>query len=892
VVFETAGAAARAAFAAPAPAVAAALAGQLALQREAWSATGPLRARMGVHPGEVEARPAPGAAPGARYSGPPLARCVRLTAAAHGGQVVLSDAAAAPVRGALPAGAGLRDLGTHRLQDLRPAARVAQLTHPGLPAAFPPLRALEALPHNLPLQLTSFVGRAGPLREVERLLAGGRLLTLTGAGGVGKTRLALQAAADASGAYPDGVWLAALAALADAALVPETVAAAVGVREEPGRPLLGSLTDALRPKRLLLVLDNCEHLLDACAALADALLRACPHLHILATSREALGIAGETVWRVPSLSLPDAGDPAHPAPPAALTQSEAVRLFLDRAVGVQPAFRVTTQNAPAVAQICARLDGIPLAIELAPARVRVLPPAQLLARLEDRFRLLTSGSRTAPERHQTLRAAVDWSYGLLSEAERRLFARLSVFAGGWSLEAAEAVCAEDPLAPDAVLDVLTRLVDKSLVVVDAQPDGTARYRLLETLRLYAGEKLLTAAGATAVRTRHRDYFLAWAERAGPGLHGRDHRAWLGRFDAEQDNLRAALAWSHDDPGGAEAGLRLGAAVEPYWMSRGLVTEGRRWVEAALERGAPGDGSRGDGRPPARAASRAAALAAAGLMAGNQGDLRRARPFLEAAAAHFRALGDARGLAGVLGVLAAAACLAGDYRMALDRDEEAVALARRSGDRRALAGALSRYGGHLVRAGDYAAGRRASEEALRVLRELGDGADAGPALDPLTLAAMGEGDLARARALLEERLAAAEAAGQWRTAGFCLTRLGHVARRAGDLAGARRRLAAGLPRSRDAGDRPNILVALDEWAGLAAAEGRPVRAARLFGAAQALLAAAGLARHAYLRATYGRDLAATRAALGPTAFDAAWAAGAAMTLEQAVADALEDAADAA
>jgi tetratricopeptide (TPR) repeat protein len=366
---------------------------------------------------------------------------------------------------------------------------------------------------------------------------------------------------------------------------------------------------------------------------------------------------------------------------------------------------------------------------------------------------------------------------------------------------------------------------------------------------------------------------------------------LGRFDAEQDNLRAALAWSHGDPGGAEAGLRLGAALEQYWMSRGLVTEGRRWVEAALARGAPGAGSRAAVRPPPRAASRAAALAAAGLMAGNQGDVRRARPLLEAAAAHFRALGDARGLARVLGFLGAAARLVGDYRTALDRGEEAVALARRAGDRRALAEALSMHGGVLVRTGAYAAGRRESEEALRVLRELGEGGNAGQALDVLALAAMGEGDLARARALMAERLAAAAAAGQWRAAGFCLTRLGRVARLEGDLAEARRRLAAGLPRSRDAGDRPNILASLDEWAGLAAAERQPVRAARLFGAAQALLDAAGLARPPHLRATYGRDLAATRAALGPEAFAVAWAAGEAMPLEQAVAYALEDARDA-
>jgi predicted ATPase len=391
---------------------------------------------------------------------------------------VLSGAAAALVREAPPAGAALRDLGEHRLKDLAIPERVFQLVHPDLPADFPPLRTLDARPHNLPLQVTSFVGRERELAEVGRLLAAGRLATLTGPGGTGKTRLALHAAADALEGHPDGVWLAELAALADPALVPQAVAAAVGVREEPGRPLLPTLTAALAPRRVLLVLDNCEHLLDACARLVDALLRACPHVRLLCTSREALGIAGEAVWRVPSLAVPAAAAGLHaPVGPdaAGLARSAAVRLFVDRAAAVRPGFALTEENAAAVARVCARLDGIPLAIELAAARVRVLPPRQLLARLDDRFRLLTGGSRTALERHQTLQATVDWSYALLAQPERAVFARLAVFAGGWTLEAAEAVCAGDGIEAVEVLDLLTRLADRSLVVVEEQPDGTARY---------------------------------------------------------------------------------------------------------------------------------------------------------------------------------------------------------------------------------------------------------------------------------------------------------------------------------------------------------------------------------------------------------------------------------
>lgn len=581
VVFETVGDAVYAAFARPTDAVAAALAGQLALQTEAWPDSVAIRARMGLHTGEVERQ-------GRHYFGAPLYRCARLTAAAHGGQVVLSEAAAALVREALPDETSLRDLGDHRLKDLSRPERIFELLHPRLAGDRRPLRTLDALPHNLPLQLTSFVGRERELADIAALVATQRLVTLTGPGGTGKTRLALQAAADTLEAYPDGVWLAELGALAEPTLVPAAVAAAVGVREEPGRPLLGTLTAALRPKCLLLMLDNCEHLLEGCARLADALLRACPRLTILATSREALGIAGETGWRVPSLALPDA---AQPPPVAALTQYEAVRLFVDRALADDPAFRVTSHNASAVAEVCHRLDGIPLALELAAARLRVLPVEQLLARLEDRFRLLTGGSRTALPRQQTLRATVDWSYALLSDPEKTCFNRLAVFAGGFTLEAAEAVCADAAaVEPAAVLDLLTHLIDKSLVSAGRLPDGTGRCRLLETLRHYARQTLAASGEAAAVHERHARHFLAYVEQAEPALRGPaqldwlDWLDWLERLEREHDNLRAALDWFAEH-GPAEDGLRLAAALgsrASFWVTRGYLAEGRqrlarRWL---------------------------------------------------------------------------------------------------------------------------------------------------------------------------------------------------------------------------------------------------------------------------------------------------------------------------
>lgn len=405
----------------------------------------------------------------------------------------------------------------------------------------------DAHPNNLPRELTSFVGREREVAEVKRLLGMTRLLTLTGSGGVGKTRLVLRVASDLVGAFPDGVWLVELAGLGDPTLVPQATASALGVREQPGRSLLDTLIDVMRPRTCLLVLDNCEHLVAACATLANGLLRTCPGLTLLATSREPLGIAGESVWRVPPLTLPDgSGDDALADSPSTLARYEAIRLFEERARAALPAFSLTNQNAPAVVQICRRLDGIPLAIELAAARSRGLAPEQLSTRLNDRFRLLTGGSRTALARHQTLRALVDWSYELLSEPERVLLQRLSVFAGGWTLDAAEVVCAGDDLETGDVLELLLQLVDRSLVLAEDTDAGRTpgvRYRLLETLRQYGAEKLYEAGDEDVMRGRHLSWCLGLAEVAGPSLRSRGTTDQDRRLDVEHDNLRAALGWS-------------------------------------------------------------------------------------------------------------------------------------------------------------------------------------------------------------------------------------------------------------------------------------------------------------------------------------------------------------
>jgi predicted ATPase/class 3 adenylate cyclase len=507
-------------FAQASDALAAASALQQAVLAEPWPAETPLRVRIALHTAAAELRDGD-------YYGLGVNRCARLRAVAHGGQVLFSSPTYDRVRDHLPEGAALRDLGSHRLKDLQQPEQLFQLLHPALPADFPPLRSLAAFAHNLPVQLTRFIGREREMADVKRLLAASHLLTLTGSGGCGKTRLALQVAADLLEEYTDGVWLVELAALTDPALVAQTVVSALGAREEPSRTPAQTLLEYLRPKHLLLVLDNCEHLLAACAQLADTSLRSCPNLRVLASSREGLGVAGEQTYRVPSLSVPDA---EHLPSLERLQEFEAVQLFAARAALSQPTFAVTAANARAVVQVCRRLDGIPLAIELAAARVKALPVEKVAERLDDRFRLLTGGSRTALPRQQTLRALIDWSYDLLTETERKLLRRLSVFAGGWTLEAAEAVCSGDGLDEWEVLDLVTTLVDKSLVQYEAG-EGEARYRLLETVRQYARDRLLESGEADVARGRQLDWCLALAERAEPKLRGRSRShgwtSWSG-----------------------------------------------------------------------------------------------------------------------------------------------------------------------------------------------------------------------------------------------------------------------------------------------------------------------------------------------------------------------------
>lgn len=644
-------------------AVAAATEMQLRLRGERFGV--PLAVRAAVHTGEADLRLGD-------YYGPAVNRCARLRAIAHGGQTLVSLTTEELVRDAVPPDVHLQPLGAFRLKDLTRIENVFQLNHPALPAEFPPLRSLDALPNNLPLQLTSFVGRDDEVATVLDLLRGARLVTLNGAGGCGKTRLALHAAAEVMDDYPDGVWVVDLAPLTDPDKVMPVLASAIGVREERGRPLLEVCAGAISDRRVLIVLDNCEHLLEVAAGVASDLLLRCPELRILATAREPLGIAGETTWRVPSLSLPDA---SAPLTLDALADSEAARLFLYRARAVAPDLRIEDRDAAAIAQICRRLDGIALALELAAARADVLSPEQIASRLDDRFRLLTGGSRTALERQQTLRAALDWSYGLLAEPARALFARLSVFSGGFTLEAAEDVCGFGAVPAADVLDLVSDLVRKSLVVLDRPAGRAARYRLLETMRQYARERLLASDEGPQVRERHAAWCVALAEAAEPDLYNSHQIERLRMLDEELENIRGALDWMIGS-GAADPALRIVGGISVFWQARGHWTEARRWAARTLE--LPG------GAP----AARAPVVMMAARLAALQGDVGEAEESLELGRAEADASGDAK-------LIARAALVAGivTYQLA-DREaarpsfEEGVRLIAEVQDEQWLPAALN------------------------------------------------------------------------------------------------------------------------------------------------------------------------------------------------------------
>jgi predicted ATPase/class 3 adenylate cyclase/Tfp pilus assembly protein PilF len=860
---KTTGDGAHAAFALAADAIAASLAAQRALTAHAWGELS-ITSRMAMHSGAAEQR-------GGDYYGPALNRAARLMEAGHGGQILLSLATEELVRDHLPASVALRDMGERRLKDLIRPERVFQVVAPDLRADFPPLKTLDARPNNLPAQTTPFIGREKEIRAIKEQLSNAqlRLLTLSGVGGAGKTRLALQAAADMVDDFEHGVFFVPLATLSDPALVLQTIAQAFDVRETAGRQLKEQLKNHLREKQILLVLDNFEQVIDAAPLVSD-LLTAAPRLKVLITSREVLRLSGETDYAVPPLSLPDL---KRLPPLERLTQYEAVALFIERAVAVKPAFTVTNENAPAVAEICYRLDGLPLAIELAAAHVRVLPPQRMLSELSHRLTFLMGGARDLPARQKTLRGAIDWSHDLLSGGEQKLFRRLAVFVGGSTLEAIEAVCnIETDLR---VVETVESLVGKSLVK-QTEAHGEPRFATLETIREYAGDRLVAAGDDERVRERYWHYFLALAEEAEPKSVGAEQAKWLRRLDEEHDNLRSALDWSLAQAG-SEGGLRLCGALQRFWWTRGYLSEGREWCTRVL----------GKAGAQERTQERAKALKAAGVLAYQQGDYPAARALDEECLAIQRQLGDRRGIAGSLNNLGLVACDEGDFPAARLLHEESLTIVRELGDRKGIGNSLNNLGNVAYDQGDFSSARGLYEESLAIARELGDREGIARVLGNLGNVAKHQGDFPSARALHEESLAIKRELGYRQRIASSLNSLADLAIDERDFASAQALYREALVIGRELGERLRIAFSLEGLAAVVAALGSSLRAARIWGAAERLRAEAGSPLPPKDRPAYDRRVATARTREDNAAFDRAWQEGRALTLEQAMELALKE-----
>lgn len=713
---------------------------------------------------------------------------------------------------------------------------------------------------NLPQVPTSFVGREREVAEIKQFLPVTRLLTLTGTGGIGKTRLALQCGHEVLDAYPDGAWFVDLAPLTDQSLVAGAAAQVLGLKEEAGKPLMATICLHLRTKKLLLVLDNCEHVLGASADLVDKLLRETAHVTVVATSRQVLHVASERTYPVGALPF---ADPK--ASPAAIARADAVKLFVDRARQHRPRFDLDQRRSRAVAQICMRLDGLPLAIELAAARVAVLPVEEIVRLLDQRLRLLTR--RGELPRQQTLRAMIDWSYELLTDAEQVLFARLSAFSGGWTVAAAEAVGADAAIAREEVVYLLIALIEKSLVVTDE--DGS-RYRMLETIRQYAGEKLTVSADADAVRTRHRDCYLALAEEADQKLRGPEQAEWLARLAQEHDNLRAA----HEcclAAAGIQAGLRLCWTLRQFWWTRGHLSEGREWCARMLAQA--GDGA---------SSERADALNAAGALAYLQSDYNAAKALHLESLAIRRALGDRRGIATSLSNLGVVACDHGEFASAMPQFEESLAILRDLNDSWGVAIALGNIGRAANEQGDFASARARLEESLAIKRTLGNRAGIASSLASLANVAHGQGDYAAANALHAESLAIHRELGSRTHIATELNNMGSVAFDRGEDQRARESYCEALNILRELGDRRNICSSLEGLAPLAALKGRPLDASRILGASERLREEIDAPLPIVGKPRYERSIAAVLAGSGDeTTFRNAWQEGRALTLDQAV-----------
>jgi predicted ATPase/class 3 adenylate cyclase len=867
-VFKTVGDAFCAVFPTALGALKSALAAQRGLFSEAWGdEIGALRARMALHTGTTHERDGD-------YFGPPVNRVARLLSAGHGGQILLSSSTQELVRDHLPPETHLRDLGERRLKDLSRPERIFQLTAPDLPSEFPPLKTLETHTNNLPLQATPLIGREREVEAVCGLLRSPetRLLTLLGTGGTGKTRVGLQVAAELVDDFEDGVFFVPIAAITDPTLVAPTIARVLGLSEGGAQPPEELLEGYLRDRQMLLLLDNLEQVLEA-APVVDRLLSTAAGLKILATSRTPLGLYGEYEFPIPPLSLPD---PESLPPLENLTSYEAVRLFLERARAVKPDFALTEENAPVVVEICARLDGLPLAIELAAARIKLLAPRVLLERLGKPLKILTGGARNLPERQRTLRNAIEWSYGLLDDGEKMLFGRLGVFSSGATLEAMEAVCDAEEDLPTDVFEGASSLLDKGLLRQEEGAGGEPRFVMLETIHEFANAKLEGSGEAEAVRRAHAEYFLALAEEAEPMLWGAEDAAWLDRLEREHDNMRAALSWAIEHEEG-ELALRVGGALWRFWYMEGYHGEGRRWLEAAL----------GKEWGAAAAEARARALEGVGWLASGQGDLDRAQAAAKEGLklSTDAGLGDvvAADLQNVLGE--AVARQRGDYEWAEELLTESLALHRKAGDIRGVAWSLANLANVSSARGNYEQAKKLYEEGLALSRELNGAELLGAYLINLGYESLLEGEPERATALNEEAAELYRKRGLRDGLQYALDNLGWATLLRGNYELAETLHKQSLTVSQDLGDKLIASESLEGLACTAGAQGKAERSAILFGAAEGLREAEGYKqapRDHSLREPY---LTAARSLVDEAAWSAAREKGRSMAFEDAVVYAL-------
>jgi len=835
---------------------------QLALATHQWPNGVNLRVRMGLHSGEPQIS-------ALGYVGIDVHRAARIAAAAHGGQVLISQTTCDLVQSELPEDITLQDLGEHRLKDLRQPKHLYQLVIAGLPSDFPPLKSLKvATPNNLPIQLTSFIGREKEITEIKQSIRGQRLVTLTGPGGSGKTRLSLQVATELLENFQDGVFFVALAPISDPGLVPSTIAQSLGVTEAAGKSIMDSLKDYLQSKSLLLVLDNYEQVISAAPLVAE-LLTASRELKIIVSSREGLRVSGEHEYFVPPLELPDL---AQLPSLESLTQYTAVQLFVQRAQAVKQDFHITNETAPIIVEICYRLDGLPLAIELAAARIKLLPPKAMLARLENRLEFLTSRARDLPARQQTLRNAIAWSYDLLNQNEQIFFRRLSVFVGGCTFDAIETVTEE---ASTHTLDLLGSLLDKSLLREVEDIIGEPRFVMLELLREFGLEQLAASGEGESIRLRHASFFLALAEQAEAKLESTEQVEWINHMEEEHDNLRAALEWSRTTEGAGEICLRLAGTLGLFWEARGYFSEGRERLSAVLATKIA----------QASSAARAKLLARAAELAYRQSDYPATLLFAEESLKICREVDDKQGIAVALIKLGNAVTEAGDYPTASGFLAEALMIWRKLEDKHGIARALISLGWAALRPGDYSLAHARLEEALGISRELEDTRSIAFELSGLGEVALRQGEYTQATQLLEESLELRRQLGNKWGVGVSLGTLGWVAMYQEEWNRAVARLGESLEVRREIGDKGGSAWCLERLAEIALAQGQAKKAVCLFGAAASLRESIGSVIDPVDRAEYENKLDSLRAELGEERFSTIWDEGHAMTLEQAITYAL-------